>query len=258
MQILLGMNETVIRVYDRVDNVNFIFEFIEKSFSNKLIKSNSIYLNYTHDEHYKRLFLLKWFYQMYSKNSNTDAPLLKQHLHNRVKKPIRIEIIKQQCYHYPIFIHILNNSTIKFKIVPKNIELYSFLTAKFRANLINSVESMHMFDVLCDNYESKQELSEIIKHDTLESLKVKFIYNATQMREFLATNDDVEIVIKGAYDVLESSPDESLKVIKKRYKKLLKKFHPDNVFCEDKSQVELYTQKFQLIQNAYTLIREAS
>lgn len=60
------------------------------------------------------------------------------------------------------------------------------------------------------------------------------------------------------YTILECPVGASQDALKKSYKKLTKVYHPDKVFHETPNMVEHYTQKFQLLQEAYTALRVVS
>ena len=60
------------------------------------------------------------------------------------------------------------------------------------------------------------------------------------------------------YTVLECPVGASQDALKKSYKKLVKVYHPDRVHCEDDATVDHYTQKFQLLQEAYSALRIVS
>jgi len=46
--------------------------------------------------------------------------------------------------------------------------------------------------------------------------------------------------------------------LKKSYKKLAKVYHPDKIVHESPNMIAHYTQKFQLLQEAYTALRIVS
>ncbi|MBD3809412.1 MAG: J domain-containing protein [Sulfuricurvum sp.] len=46
--------------------------------------------------------------------------------------------------------------------------------------------------------------------------------------------------------------------IKKRYRELAKRYHPDRVQTKGKRVINKYTEKFQLLQEAYSALRAAS
>ena len=60
------------------------------------------------------------------------------------------------------------------------------------------------------------------------------------------------------YTVLECPVGASQDALKKSYKKLTKVYHPDKIIHESPHMVEHYTQKFQLLQEAYTALRVVS
>jgi len=60
------------------------------------------------------------------------------------------------------------------------------------------------------------------------------------------------------YTVLECPVGASQDALKKSYKKLTKVYHPDKIIHEAPHMVAHYTQKFQLLQEAYTALRVVS
>jgi hypothetical protein len=63
---------------------------------------------------------------------------------------------------------------------------------------------------------------------------------------------------KHFYTILECPVGASQDALKKSYKKLTKVYHPDKVFHEQPHMVAHYTQKFQLLREAYEALRVVS
>ena len=63
---------------------------------------------------------------------------------------------------------------------------------------------------------------------------------------------------KHFYTILECPVGASQDALKKSYKKLTKVYHPDKVYHEQPHMVAHYTQKFQLLQEAYEALRVVS
>lgn len=61
--------------------------------------------------------------------------------------------------------------------------------------------------------------------------------------------------LKNHYSLLNSSEKDSLPIIRKRYLKLAKTYHPDRVVHKNKNLVAQYTAKFQKIQQAYEILK---
>jgi len=60
---------------------------------------------------------------------------------------------------------------------------------------------------------------------------------------------------KKFYTILECPVGASQDALKKSYKKLAKVYHPDKIYRENPHMVQHYTQKFQLLQEAYEALR---
>jgi hypothetical protein len=60
------------------------------------------------------------------------------------------------------------------------------------------------------------------------------------------------------YTVLECPIGASQDALKKSYKKLTKVYHPDKIFHENPYMIKHYTQKFQLLQEAYSALKIVS
>ena len=71
------------------------------------------------------------------------------------------------------------------------------------------------------------------------------------------TDDEIDEMLH-YYTVLECPVGSSQDALKRSYKKLVKVYHPDRVHCESSATVDRYTQKFQLLQEAYQALRIVS
>ncbi len=60
------------------------------------------------------------------------------------------------------------------------------------------------------------------------------------------------------YTILEVPVGVSKDVLRQSYKKLVKIYHPDKIIAEEPYMVDYYTQKFQLLQEAYNTLRIVS
>ena len=65
----------------------------------------------------------------------------------------------------------------------------------------------------------------------------------------------VQDTLEKYYHTLNSNEKDSLHVIRKRYLKLAKTYHPDRVICKDSHLVRAYTDKFHQIQKAYEVLK---
>ena len=89
-----------------------------------------------------------------------------------------------------------------------------------------------------------------VSKEDYENIKAKFESSFSNVRN--------ESTIDEAYKTLNATKDDSLDVIKKKYRKLVKEYHPDIVKAQgkDESYIQEATQKVQVINAAYELIKK--
>ena len=63
--------------------------------------------------------------------------------------------------------------------------------------------------------------------------------------------------IRDSYKLLKCHKEDSANVVKKKYLKLAKKFHPDTVYGQAEDIIKDYTHKFQKIRDAYAVIQNS-
>ena len=180
MQILMGVNETVIRINNNKVYTQNLVNFMQTQFSLYTQQQKSIIILYHSSEYHKRIFLMKWLYSMYIKISKINMPNMKQLLIDRIEKPIKIQFVDE---------------------IIKPRKTYT--------------------------------------HSSHKDVPQKCI---------------IDNKLKIAMDMLDIKGYENKKIIKKKYKNLLKQYHPDKVFNESQAEIDTYTQKFQEIQASYSYI----
>jgi DnaJ-class molecular chaperone len=115
----------------------------------------------------------------------------------------------------------------------------AFLNAKCRDKKEELLKNIYYICAKNVNYHNPQFFKKLIKssHKHIE-LRV-----------------DRQEPLKQHYKLLKSNEKDSLHVIRKRYLKLAKTYHPDRVSYSDSSLVEEYTNRFQEIQRAYEVLK---
>ena len=100
----------------------------------------------------------------------------------------------------------------------------------------------------------------LIVSKKISNILVKFVTNGLNFQRLEPEDNLDEIAykekIKKSYKVLSITINSTKKEIKNNYKKMLRKYHPDRVYCENDEIVALYTRRFQVIQEAYALIKQ--
>jgi len=255
MQILLGAQETIIKINSKTIKIDYIQHFIHEHFTNVIITNKSLYIPTSRKNNHYRIFLLKWLYALYIKKKKNNVSQFKEILLKREYKAIKI-ILSQEITHKIIW-NILDEKNIALSIEPYNEKIIVMLKTYFTTSLHvnNTYISLHVNTV-----EEKERLKKLLANLHFFRIKVTHIFNKQEMASFVKTPDTKEKRLQNplqkAHTILGSFPEDDASMLKKRYKKLAKKYHPDKVDIQDNKNVVLYTQKFQNILQAYEILLE--
>jgi len=264
MQILFGAHETVIKINSKSLNIEFIQHYINTHFDSCVIRGNTIKIPTSSAKLSHRVFLLKWLYALYAKR-NKPFPELKEILLKRHYKNIKILLPKEIVY--SLNYKVTDEEKIHLYISPKNHKI----TTKIKAFLEAKVETLptHLEITLKDN-EQKKRLQLLLDSNNIIDVPHKHIYNKKKMDEFLSKISDeseedskeekekVISPIEKAYMVFKIEPTNDIKAIKKQYRNLAKKLHPDTVANTDEELVKLHTQKFQELVESYEILLKSA
>jgi hypothetical protein len=206
-------------------------------------------------DYHHRSFLLKWLYGLYAKKSKNSLPELKEALLSRHHKAIKI-VFKKRIIH-KIIHKISQDDMLCIEIEPKNKKLCVAIKEYFK---VDTAEKSAPLVVKIDSKEKKERVKSFIKKDEMLKIPIMHIYNKAQMSDFLKTQvaeDSKESFIEKAYFVLGLKPNISKKVVKKHYRILARRYHPDMADSRDDETIAFCTKKFQNIQEAYEILKKA-
>ena len=246
MQILLGASETVVKIRSKTVSIEYIQHFINNHFDNKILGTDTILIPESTKNPHKRVFLLKWLYTLYAKRTNNHIPKLKELLLNRQHKPIRIYLAQKIEYKIT---YLIKENIIKLEISPKNIQIQKQIANYFSINYQNlSIEL---------NNNNKILLKKFLNPTTILNFTYQHIYDKEKVETLLSNEeqqkDSMQAKISQAYKIFGIHKINK-NILRKKYKKLAKKYHPDRVATHNMETINFYTKKFQDIVNAYELL----
>jgi len=255
MQILLGNYETVIKINSKATNIEFIQHFISSYFANVVFENNYILIPEFAGNYHYRTFLLKWLYTLYAKKTNNYIPELKKVLIDRQYKAIKI-VFKTKIL-YKITYKIVKNETILININPKNDKITATLKDYFKIQSTTLSTPLH---VKIDTKNTRELFEYLIHSDDIITIPHMHIFDKKKIEKFLENNrvkETQESFINEAYFVLGLTPNDDKEIVKKHYRLLARKYHPDMADSKDDKTIALCTKKFQNIQRAYEVLKKA-
>ena len=182
-------------------------------------------------------------------------------------QPIRIELeemeepetVKVKLYAY-------DRDTVLISLDQPNPWVVNYLRSQLEVYVERGTDISLVVDV--SEYKAKSRLERALNKRHILHYQIQYTYDNHFMSKLYAdfSNFSFGDLCKNEendenvhfYTILECPVGASQDALKKSYKKLTKVYHPDKVFHEAPNMVEHYTQKFQLLQEAYTALRVVS
>jgi len=178
-------------------------------------------------------------------------------------KPIKIELhslSERECVGIELFAS--DATTVALSLYTPNPFVMGYLSAQLE-DYIEHIDTSSMVVSLNDD-KAKVRFERLMnKHHALH-FQLQYYYDSLLMQRLYDIYYDKEFeeheihTMMQHYTVLECHVGASQDALKRSYKKLARVYHPDRVYSEDSKIVHRYTQKFQLLQEAYTALRIVS
>ncbi len=202
----------------------------------------------------------------YTKEKETDNDFYFRSVMRYMKYPIKIELEEQErAEKIEVRLQARSSSEVHIKLDHPNRWVMSYL--KSQLDLYVTQEGlMNLFLELPDN-KAKSRLERALNKRHILHYQIQYTYDAYFMQNLYAeygkfeyedhTDDEIDEMLH-YYTVLECPVGSSQDALRRSYKKLVKVYHPDKVHRENPDTVNRYTQKFQLLQEAYHALRIVS
>jgi len=202
----------------------------------------------------------------YTKDLETDNDFYFRSVMRYIKYPVKIELQEQEeAETIEVRLQARSSSEVQIKLDRPNRWVMSYLKSQL-GMYIEQEGLMNLFLDLPDN-KAKARLERALNKRHILHYRVQYTYDAYFMQNLYSeygqfeyedhTDDEIDEMMH-YYTVLECPVGSSQDALRKSYKKLVKVYHPDRVHCENEDRVNHYTQKFQMLQEAYTALRIVS
>lgn len=183
-------------------------------------------------------------------------------------KPIKIELHPHeeiQPVTVELFAH--DAQTVIFSLYAPNPWVFYYLKSQLGVYVREANETSLVIDVT--HMRSKSRLERTLNKRHLLHYSIEYRYDHRFMSRLYGDyahfafdeDDDMQETFDSMmhyYTVLECPVGATQDALRRSYKKLVRVYHPDRVHCENDDMIHRYTQKFQLLQEAYTALRIVS
>ena len=182
-------------------------------------------------------------------------------------QPIKIELDElQDAETIKVKLYAYDQSTVLISLDTPNSWIINYLRSQLEVYIERGTDISLVVDV--SEYRAKSRLERALNKRHILHYQIQYTYDNHFMSKLYSdfanfsfgdlckeSEEDENVQF---YTILECPVGATQDALKKSYKKLTKVYHPDKVFHETPNMVEHYTQKFQLLQEAYTALRIVS
>ena len=257
----ININENIEVVIDSRFKIKGFVEFIRLSFNRLEIKDNEYKIYFDKKNVRKHKLLLQAIANMYKKQKGEDVNLLKKLLLN-FKKDLIIRIKKYSVTfdEKAIYVTIRKLSSKEFEILFANPKppVFNYIKGLFLFDLIDlSTERL----VVTFNEESQRIVSALASKHSIMGYKIVFNINENEFsysKSFSVEGSLKEYLnkVRNALELFGVSTIYEFDKIKKEYRRLAKKYHPDLHRQKPELIQKIYAKKFTRVKESYELLEE--
>ena len=179
------------------------------------------------------------------------------------KQPIKIELDKlDEPEIVKIHLYAYNQNTVLITLEHPNLWILNYMRSQLEVYIERGTDISLVLDV--EDSRAKDRLDRVLNKRHILHYQIQYTYDNHFMSKLYSNfanfsfgnlAQEEEDINTRFYTVLECPVGASQDALKKSYKKLTKIYHPDKIFHESPNLLAHYTQKFQLLQEAYTALK---
>ncbi|MFT5835995.1 MAG: hypothetical protein ACI9RG_000889 [Sulfurimonas sp.] len=182
-------------------------------------------------------------------------------------QPIKIELEKlEDPQTIKVNLYAYDKNTVLISLDQPNLWVLNYMRSQLEVYVERGTDVSLVVDV--KDYKAKARLERALNKRHILHYQIQYSYDNRFMSKLYSdfANYSFGDLCKNQednsnthlYTVLECPVGASQDALKKSYKKLAKVYHPDKIVHENPNMIRHYTQKFQLLQEAYTALKIVS
>ncbi|MCX6077498.1 MAG: J domain-containing protein [Campylobacterales bacterium] len=262
MIITLEKNAIILTPKNNSINLKPLLHYIDYSFQRVNHFSNSVVILNEISEEIKKKYLLKWAYKIYEKGNPYKDSMFFQRLITSYYLPIHVIIPNNNSVSKMATITIdqINSYEISVSCNQHQDKITQYFKLIFKDSM-TLTSNKSTFNITVKTKVHLSLLKSILSRREILNIPVTFIAHGLSFKRMHPEDTyTAEYLYKEklqkSYMILSISDDSTAMEMKKNYRNMLKKYHPDIVYNQNDDLVKLYTRRFQVIQNAYEFVKE--
>lgn len=262
MRVVLRNNAIFVQGNPQTLEEPWMEEFFEHHINNTLFLDNGVLVLNNEGSAEKKEEFLETLGDAFSKANDLASPFYRRSLKRCKTAAVRIELPYRKGEKVDIELYAFGPNRIKFTFLTPNSWVMRYLKQQFASLLLNSTSSNLYIDV--STPQAKARLEKTLNRREVLHYTINYRYDDAFMSRLYGQykgwgfgNDTIDKMIR-YHAIFELPVGAKADDLKKRYRELAKRYHPDRVQTKNPEIINKYTRKFQLLQEAYDALRSAS
>lgn len=267
MEVVLQNNMILIRTDFKTVQSSWMMDFLNLHAGYMLFLPKSVLVFNNEGLKEERERFLRALSSYYASTHDLDEMFFLRSMLRCVKQSIKIELCKtQEPETVTVELYAYDADTVSISLYAPNAWVLAYLRSQMDLYIIEESDTSLVVNV--SELSAKSRLERTLNKRHVLHYNIQYCYDSLFMQRLYADYADFAFdddehheqisEMMHYYTVLQCPVGSSQDALKKSYKKLVKVYHPDRVHCENDAIVNHYTQKFQLLQEAYTALRIVS
>ncbi|MCI4406832.1 MAG: J domain-containing protein [Sulfuricurvum sp.] len=262
MRVVLRNNAIFVQGSSNTLEESWMEEFFDHHIHNTLFLENGVLvLNNENSANQKEEFL-ETLSERFAKANELSSPFYTRSLKRCKTAAVRIEVPFRESEKVDVEVYAFGPDRVKLSVLTPNRWVMRYLKQQLSSMVTSSTNDALFIDVTTQ--QSRARLEKTLNRREVLHFTINYLYDDMFMsrlygnyRGWGQSNDAIDKMIRyhAIFEIpMGSSPED----LKKRYRTLAKRYHPDRVQNKNSKIINKYTEKFQLLQEAYGALRAVS
>jgi len=237
-------------------------DFFDHHIHNTLFLDNGVLVLNNENSSDKKEEFLETLSEHFTKANELTGSFYSRSLKRCKTAAVRIEVPYRESEQVDIEVYAYNSSCVQLILLTSNRWVMRYLKQQL-SNLVTSSSEEDLF-IDVSTASAKSRLEKTLNRREVLHFAINYQYDDEFMSRLYGNykgwgfgNDTIDKMIRyhAIFEIpMGSSPED----LKKRYRTLAKRYHPDRVQSKNPKIINKYTEKFQLLQEAYGALRAVS
>lgn len=262
MRVVLRNNAIFVQGGTNTLEESWMEEFFDHHIQNTLFLDNGVLvLNNEKSSDQKEEFLEN-LSERFTKVNELSSPFYTRSLKRCKTAAVRIEVPFKESEKVDVELFAYGPDRVKFTCATPNRWVMRYLKQQLSSLIVSATECDLYIDV--SSAIAKSRLEKTLNRREVLHFQINYRYDENFMSRLYGNfrgwgfgNDAIDKMIR-YHAIFELPVGTSTRDLKKRYHTLARRYHPDRVQTKSPEIINKYTQKFQLLQEAYDALRLAS